>query len=289
MKKRISLILVFLLCFGLLAGCNDKPTETQPAETQAAEVKDDGILKVLLFGNSMGCDAVWMLPEVFTNEAPDTKVVIGFLYHSDCRVAQHISFAQNNMAMYSYCEYDSENDNFWRIALSGGEFEVFNPNGGTLDGSDASNGISQTSKFALRQHDWDIVIAQGHPWEVANINQSTTKADPVNDTRSLFEFVIANDKNTATATKFGWNMVWGFAPDETLIQGTDKTVLDANFPSADGIAKQSQLHFDKMAAVVNDELMPVLNFDYVIPSAAVFCRGQSPSLLVNPVSVNPLF
>ena len=134
MKRIISLLLILAIAIGLVACGNTTTTTTEPSETKATVQKDDGVLKVLLFGHSLGVDSMWMLPEVFTNEAPDTKVVLGFLYYSGCPVATHVKYAKENSAVYAYAEFDSEKDTFWRVAKASGEFRALNP---LLDSLDA--------------------------------------------------------------------------------------------------------------------------------------------------------
>lgn len=273
MKKIIALLLATVLVAGMFAGCNQNAgTDTSTTETQAAAA-DDGVLKVLLFGHSLGNDSVWMLPEVFMNEAPDAKVVIGFLYYSGCWVAQHVAYARDEMAVYGYCEFNSETDTYWQVAQTSGKFEKLG-DGQSLNGSDPNNNISQTSKFAMQRHDWDIVVMQGYPWEVANISNGSNKANLLEDTQTLKDFILENDIDKTTTPQFGWNMVWSFTPDIKKMRDFDQNTLATNFPSAD-IITSSELHFAKMASVMKDEMMPTYNFDYLMPSAAAFYNAYS--------------
>ncbi len=252
----------------MFAGCQ-KPAENDPTETQTNIQKDDGVLKVLLFGHSLGIDSVWMLPEVFMNEAPDTKVVIGCLYYSGCWVAQHVQFAKDASPVYAYLEFNSETDTYWRVAQTNGSFLPYTE-GRNLSGDNPANGISQTSKFAMQQHDWDIIVMQSAPWEAAHISAYQHQANVLEDTQTLKDYILANDLDKETAPQFGWNMVWSFTPDIEKIRDFDLNTLATNFPHPEGIMKQSQLHFEKMASVMKDEMMPKFNFDYLMPSAAAY-------------------
>lgn len=271
MKKIIALLLVTVLVAGVFAGCQT-PAENTPTEPKIE--KDDGVLKILLFGHSLGNDSVWMLPEVFANEAPDQKVVIGFLYYSGCWVSQHIVYAQDDMAVYGYCEYDSESDTYWRVAQTNGTFERLT-HGSTLNGSEPSNGISQTSKFALQQHDWDIVMMQSYPWEAANISSGSQIANLAENIQILENYILENDIDKDTTPEFGWNMVWGFTPDTNIMRDFDQSTLNSHFPSTEGIMKQAELWFSKMSSVMKDELMPKYNFAYLMPSAAAFFNAYT--------------
>ena len=92
MKRLIALFLAITCLLGLVACGNPAApagTTAQPTETTAPKVeKDDGVLRVLMIGHSLGNDAMWMQPSVFMNEAPDMKVVIGFLYYTGCPLAR---------------------------------------------------------------------------------------------------------------------------------------------------------------------------------------------------------
>ena len=87
MKRLICLLSACLMLLSLCA-CGDKTDTpagtTAPVATEPKVEKDDGVLRVLMIGHSLGNDAMWMQPAVFMNENPDMKVVIGFLYYSGC-------------------------------------------------------------------------------------------------------------------------------------------------------------------------------------------------------------
>ena len=180
MKRIVTFILACIMLLGLVAcgGNTAQPagTTAQPTETTAPKVeKDDGVLRVLMIGHSLGNDAMWMQPSVFMNEAPDMKVVIGFLYYSGCQLKRHVDFAKGTEAVYGYMEYDSEKGDYWWQADSAGNMNAYRY-GTTVSGADPNSGRSQTSQFAIQRQDWDIVVTQGYPWEGAKVK--STAYDP---------------------------------------------------------------------------------------------------------------
>ncbi len=262
MKRIVCFILTAALALGLLACGNTAGTVT---ETKPVVQKDDGVLRVLLFGHSLGNDAMWMLPEAFTNEAPDTKVVLGFLYYSGCPLSAHVMFSLEPSPVYGYAEFDSEKDTYWRVAKSNGEFRPL-AHGGTLDGSKPDSGISQTSLFALQQHDWDVVVTQGYPWEVTKM--PTYDDNLVGNFTALKQYILDNDIDKETTPKFGWNMVWTFPDDNDLIRPSDRQIMTDNFSSVEE-------YYTKSAEIVRDELMGAFNFDYVMPSSTAYINALS--------------
>lgn len=265
MRKTICMLLALVLCLGLFAGCDhDSATPTEATETLPV-VQDDGVLRVLLIGHSLGNDAMWMLPEVFMNEAPDTHVVLGFLYYSGCQLARHVEFAQQEAAVYGYMEFDSAEDTYWKIALSNGTMQP-HTHGATVSGADPSLGQSQTSKFAIGHQDWDIVLTQGYPWEVTKL--AGYNPDLVGNFNTLRDYVLANDKDPATVPQFGWNMVWTFPDDDTLIRDNDRQTMRLSFASVDD-------YYTKSAQIVKEELEPTLGLSYVIPSSTAYWNALS--------------
>jgi len=267
---RMFALLLALVCLLGLAACGntETPAGTQPTETTAPKVeKDDGVLRVLMIGHSLGNDAMWMQPAVFQNEAPDTKVVIGFLYYSGCKLAEHVKFAELTAAVYGYLEYDSEKGDYWYKADSMGNM---NPHayGSSVSGADSNSGISQTSLFAVKRQDWDIVVTQGYPWEVAKVKSTAYDPDLVGNFNTLKQFVLDNDIDKETTPKFGWNMVWTMPDDDELVRANDRTTMDANFTKVED-------YYDTTAKIVRDELVPSCGIDYVFPSSTAYINALS--------------
>ena len=271
MKRIVTFILACIMLLGLVACGNavePAGTTAQPTETTAPKVeKDDGVLRVLMIGHSLGNDAMWMQPSVFMNEAPDMKVVIGFLYYSGCQLKRHVDFAKGTEAVYGYMEYDSEKGDYWYKADSMGNMFP-HQYGSSVSGADPASGISQTSQFAIRRQDWDIVVTQGYPWEVAKVKSTAYDPNLIGNMAFLKQYVLDNDIDKETTPKFGWNMVWTFPDDDTLIRPNDRQTMDLNFAKVED-------YYDTTAKIVRDELMPEFNFAYVMPSSTAYINALS--------------
>ena len=267
MKRIIAMLLACILLLGLCACGNTETPAGTTAATEPKVEKDDGVLRVLMIGHSLGNDAMWMQPAVFRNENPDMKVVIGFLYYSGCKLSAHVEFAQQTAAVYGYLEYDSEKNDYWYKADSMGNM---NPHqyGSSVSGADPSSGISQTSLFAIRRQDWDVVVTQGYPWEVVKVKSTSYDPNLVDNMAYLKQYVLDNDIDKETTPKFGWNMVWTFPDDDTLIRPNDRKTMDLNFAKVED-------YYTKSAQIVRDELMPEFNFAYVMPSSTAYINALS--------------
>ena len=68
----------------------------------ATEKREEDTIRILTIGNSHGNDSNWHLREVFLQQDPDRRVVVGVLYYSGCSVKMHVNFATNNEPAYRY-------------------------------------------------------------------------------------------------------------------------------------------------------------------------------------------
>ena len=90
MKKFIAVVLAAVLAMSVFSACggNTAAEDTQPTEPEQPKVEDDGIMKILLIGHSLGNDSSYMFPDVYRNEGNE-NLIMGVLYHSGCRMVQH--------------------------------------------------------------------------------------------------------------------------------------------------------------------------------------------------------
>lgn len=111
MKKLLCLFLAITCVLMCLAGCSTTPTETTPATTTAAtqSPEEEAVLKVLLIGQSLGNDTIWMLYRVLRAEFPDREFVVGNLLKS-IYLDEHRKNMENDVATYKYTKF--ENDGF---------------------------------------------------------------------------------------------------------------------------------------------------------------------------------
>lgn len=259
MKRLIALLLAAILCLSLLAACGggekESTEDTQPTGEKAAP-KDDGVLKILMIGHSLGNDSTFMVPEVFKTEGK-TPMVMGVIYHSGCRLFQHVSFIKQNAAQYAYYEFDTEQDVAWRRADAGGGYHEFVPGSGT-DTYIEDGTIAQTMQFGITRHDWDIVVLQAGVFEAANAPDSATKLNIAGDLNTVRQYVLDNDIDKATTPKFGWNMTWS-CPSDAMMNDSYNKNLYLNF--TDRIAM-----YEGIAKTVQEIVLPAYDFDYMMPS-----------------------
>ena len=146
-----------------------------PAVQAAWQRTEEETLKILTIGNSHANDSNWQLREVFQQQNPDKKVIVGVLYYSGCSVEQHVRFAQGNLAEYQY--YKNET--------------------GEWIGNDTPK---DTMKDALIDEQWDIILLQEMN---IGLGQASTFAN--NNLQTLIDYVKSTAYGTPT---LGFNMVW---------------------------------------------------------------------------------
>lgn len=257
MKKIISLILCVILTLSMLAGCG-KP---QKEENETPKVEDDGVMKVLLIGHSTGMDSAYMLPAVAKNEGVE-NLVVGMLYHSGCRLAQHVEYLTGNAPQYAYYEFDvASGQEEWLRADKDGNFLVCEPTAQNdiyiNDGS-----IGQTMQFGIQRHDWDIVVMQGGILETANQQDGIYKPNFAEDIKTIQEYVEANDIEPATKHKYAWNMIWEYPTDPSVWRDSDREAMEQLF-GGDALN-----HRQAIADTTRDIIKPEDNFTWFLPSAA---------------------
>ena len=261
MKRYLAFLLALVLCFGLCACGGGNSEDTTPTEPEQPKVEDDGIMKILLIGHSLGTDSSYMFPDVCRNEGME-NLVFGRLYHSGCRVAQHMDYANADAAQYSYDEYDISKDQCWQRAYSNGTF--FNQEPGTPTDMYIEDGsIAQTMKFGIQRHDWDIVILMAGLFESANIKDGYFTNREVNlaaDTKALVEYVLANDIEPNSVPQFAWNMGWSTPADRAVRQESTNKLLDLFCGGDDHVLYQEQ------AKMLKEAVEPCHDWAYVFPN-----------------------
>lgn len=263
MKKFLALFLALTLCFGLLA-CGGKGE--QENEDTTTKVEDDGIMKILMIGHSLGNDSTYMLPDIARKNGV-TNLVMGVLYHSGCRLNQHVDYINNNAAQYAYYEFDiSTEQECWMRADSTGNFHAFHSG----DGNDTlieDGTIAQTMAFGIQRHDWDIVVMQAGVFEAAGVIDSSYKLNIAGDIKTIQNYVLENDIEKGTAPKFAWNITWTCPSDDMLNDSYNKW-LYTYFGSADEM-------YDAITRTAKDVAVPAYNWDYVLPSGTALQNARS--------------
>ena len=141
-----------------------------PVIRSATQEREKDTIRILSVGNSHGNDASWLLREVFLQQEPDRRVVVGVLYHSGCSVEMHVDYAANNSPEYTYYK---NVDGTW----------VAQNNATMLDG--------------LQDERWDIVMLQEVSYDLGW--EPTFRNDNL---QTLIDYVKANTKGEP---KLGFN------------------------------------------------------------------------------------
>lgn len=109
MKKLLCLFLAAACVMVCAAGCNSAPAESTPATTTAAtqSPEEEAVLKVLLIGQSLGNDTIWLLYDVLRAEMPDREFVVGNIYES-IYLAEHRKNIENETPAYKYFKFEND-------------------------------------------------------------------------------------------------------------------------------------------------------------------------------------
>ena len=250
--------------------------------------QDDGVLKILMIGHSLGMDSTYFVPEVFKNET-GKDVVVGTLYHSGCRLNQHVGYLNTNAEQYAYLEYNTAEHDQWQIWQTG-ETKITKENGvitkeepmtrglaphtpnqghdNWIGGAKAawSNAYGVTMQFGIEQHDWDVVVMQAGVFEAGNANDSPSSyaLQIASDIKTIQNYVKANDSNKYTTPKFAWNMTWA---TPSIASGKLNTSYKNNLNSlfgGDHIAM-----YNAISKTLTDVVLPTYDWAYVFPSGTV--------------------
>ena len=254
MKKILALVLALVLCFGMVACGGEGKTEETP------KVEDDGVMKILMIGHSLGNDSTYMLPDIARKNGV-TNLVVGVLYHSGCRLGQHVDYLTKDMKQYAYYEFDvASEQECWMRADKDGGFHAFHSG----DGNDeliASGEIGQSMQFGISRHDWDIVVMQAGVFEASNVVDGDYAPNYNADIKTIQDYVLAHDKEKATTPKFVWNMTWA-CPSDIMTYGNEfyANTTGNNF---DG---DTDKMYEAIAATVKDVVAPAADWAHIIPS-----------------------
>lgn len=109
--KRIFLC---FLCFTMLlvTACGSTPcgetTQTTQSTTAPTESPEEAeALKIMILDSSRSVNTFQLLYEVFKDQMPEQKLVLGIMYYSGCSMSMHVNFIKNNQFGYDYYRNDS--------------------------------------------------------------------------------------------------------------------------------------------------------------------------------------
>ena len=233
-----------------------------PGIAQAVETQEEGTLKILVLGNSHGLDATNLLYEVFHNEAPEQKVVIGALYYSGCTIKLHDEYLTNNTRAYRYYKNDGTNPNrTWSVKES-------------------------TCLEALEDEQWDYIFMQQMN-NNAGIDTYYTADAFKGSWKAVADYLMNNQD---VAPKLGFHMVWTNPDDYELYLNDDAPYKTAGsvagwrnnhelyWAGEDGKYDQSKLYKDIVRCVqqylVNDTSLVGRPFDLILPAGTAIEYAQ---------------
>ena len=122
--KRLLCLLLAVLTIALTA-CGGSAEDTTPTEPEAPKVEDDGILRILIVGHSLGVDSAYLLPAIMEAEGM-TDFEIGIHYGSYSS-GLHRKWFTTGAKKYCYREYTYGQDTTWRRADCYGNFNTSVP------------------------------------------------------------------------------------------------------------------------------------------------------------------
>lgn len=270
MKKILALCLCLLMLVSLFAGCTqqEQEKETQPTE-ETTKVEDDGVMRILMIGGSLGFDTMYMMPAVLKNEGVE-KFTTGILYRS-AGLYSLTPYTLSGEPEFAYYEFDSEQDQVWRRADCNGYF--------TNEAPDAANdkyiedgSIAVSAQYGIKRMDWDVVVIMSSSVEIPNVQ---TKLN-MDNADKLMEYVKANDMNPATVPEFGWHMVWTLPNDDTLWNDARRKFMETNYPGQEATAM-----YEDAMRTTKDIVMPAIEgkVKYVFPCATALQNAKTSSLV----------
>ena len=267
MKRLVCFLLATILCAGIWGGCQTgNAPETTLGTTTEPTVQDDGVTRILMIGHSLGIDSTFLLPQVAINEGVD-NLVVGVLYHSGCRLSQHVSFLQKNERQSAYFEFDTTKDTQWSRADCNGNFTPYKP-GMSTDKLIEDGSIGQTMEFAIVRQDWDIVMLQAGVFEATGkaTADSTLKTENI---QIVMDYVLEKDSIPQTTPVFGWNMIWTLPSDPALVKENYENRIKTDF------AGDHFSIYELGAKTLKEVIEPFHPFAYMMPASTAMENAKS--------------
>ena len=192
MKRMLAVLFALMIVFVTTACGTAAPEQTtqstQPPATESPEEAE--VLKIMILGSSRSVNTFQLLYEVFKDQMPDQKLVLGIMYYSGCSMSMHANFIKNEQAVYDYYRNDS------------GRWDIMK---------------ESSMEMGLRDQNWDVILLQAGTGDLDN---RMNEADRI----FLKEFV---DKNVEHPHELWWHSTWFNSTDPSLYDAS-KTKLDPN-------------------------------------------------------------
>ena len=196
MKKFLCLCMAGVTAMMGLAGCASAPSDTTvPATTEAVATQppeEAKVFKVLLIGQSLGQDTVWMLQKVLSTEVPDKEFLVADIYES-IALGDHVKNIKNEAAIYHYYKF-------------------------TDAGFDHLEGVSIYQ--ALKDEMWDLIIFNDSTY-------ATTQPKEFEDGDHAFMIDYIKE-HAAPGYKLGYNATWANPTMKLLWEEDNRRLPPAN-------------------------------------------------------------
>lgn len=183
MKKFLCFCMAGVTAMMGFAGCTSAPADTTAPDTTAVATQppeEAKVFKVLLIGQSLGQDTVWLLQQVLSTEMPDKEFLVADIYES-IALGQHKANIQQDAAIYHYHKF-------------------------TDAGHDHMQGVSIYQ--ALKDEVWDLILFN-------DATYPTTQAKEFEDGDHAFMIDYIRE-NAAPGFKLGYNATWANPTDAKL-------------------------------------------------------------------------
>lgn len=251
LKRGFAIALAMVTGLHLLGGCGNPPAdttttsqesmETKQEETKPKEIKTS--LKVLTIGHSLAVDSGYMLSLIAAEEGY-TELTVGTLYYSGCSLSRHVNFMSTDAREYVLYLSRSSDTSVVREAME-----------------------SVTMGEAVRFMDWDVIVLQGSPFEVAEENTFGN-----GDIQKLQKFV--NDNKLNPDAIFAWHMFWPIATDPELMatHPTKPNPYAARYAQFDTDRNKLYAAYTER---VNTYIVTDETFHFVIPSGTAIENAMS--------------
>lgn len=245
-KKCLSLCLCAGMVLGMLTACGGGKTQT-PTESAATEPAEEAkVLKVLTLGHSLAVDAGHMLNLVCGTEGTGDyeEIRIATLYHSGCRLSQHVDFLTNNSPEYN-------------LYISSSLTPAKPPE--TLD--------AVTMFDALRYDYWDIIVMMGNPWEIDDDSGFTS-----GNIQTIQAYV--NDNKLNPLAIYAWHMPWAMPADVDLLNMYPYSP-NPHYDNYLAYGLNKSAHYEAQVDCVKRHILTDETFRFVIPTGTTIQNAWS--------------
>ena len=232
MRKFLSFFLCSFLLIGIFSGCAEttpkettEPMESTQLETQAP---DDGIFKILMFGQSHAQDSVWLLYDVLKAHMPEQEFLVVDVYQP-LSIAQHIDNIKTDAAVYDYTMFN------------GNSYEKVS---------------DYRMSVAIKQENWDLIIFNEATWpQIEDVNHTNGNIQWLTD---YFR------ENAAPGFQLAYNATWSH-PVTHIVYEDGRANPPDMMPNRylEKFGGDKLKHFAKLCDIINTYVETDPDYSYV--------------------------